>query len=143
VCGQEKFAIPKCNRVERGRYVGERIVLPLPAGAKRKVGSDVDYSQYSVAFRKGKSRVYMTGIYGPLATSGQIPKYMASENVASRRNWNFGETEGVDAAGTLANGNYWRYFGTYGESVQYYDISKEAATYFDQIMDSACYNPPN
>jgi len=85
----------------------------------------------------------MTGIYGPLATSGQIPKYMASENVASRRNWNFGETEGVDAAGTLANGNYWRYFGTYGESVQYYDISKEAATYFDQIMDSACYNPPN
>jgi hypothetical protein len=53
--------------------------------------------------------------------------------------WRFADLEGVDAKGKLANGNYWRYLGQYGESVRYYDVPVEAAAYFDGLLNKACF----
>jgi len=65
---------------------------------------------------------------------------MLSETITSKRNWRFGDVSGVDVRGRLSNGNHWRYFGTLGESVNYYDVSGDAAEFFDKILDAVCYD---
>jgi hypothetical protein len=116
-------------------------MLRLTRGAVVKRGHDIDYSAYSVRFGPKKGRVWLQGIYGPSATSGQVPDEWLSASVeVTRRGWTFADLEGVDAKGRLANGNYWRYLGRYGESVSYYDVPSEAAAYFDGLLNNACFH---
>ena len=46
--------------------------------------------------------------------------------------------------GIRANGQYFRRIGMLGETIDYEDASKEAATYFDAIIDTLCWTrrPP-
>ncbi len=105
-----------------------------------KEGRDIDYSDYAVGFGPKKSRVWLQGIYGPVATSGKAPEGWLSASVeVTRRTWRFADLEGVDVKGKLANGNYWRYFGQYGESVRYYDVPADAAAYFDGLLNNVCF----
>jgi hypothetical protein len=57
----------------------------------------------------------------------------------SSRSWRYGDAEGLDLRGRSKEGKFWRYFGTYGIGLSYKEASKEAADYFDRIMDSACH----
>jgi len=141
VMAQNQYSISACSSSSKSqKFVGDRLRLPLPASAIVKKGRDVDYSNYYIGFGKKKNRVWLSGISGPNATSGQVPKdWLSSSSDVSQRTWKFGEFEGVDAKGKLANGNYWRYFGQFGESLKYYDVSAEAAAYFDGIIDNLCY----
>jgi hypothetical protein len=115
--------------------------MSFPKGAIVRKGKDIDYSDYSIGFGKKKSRFWMSGIFGPTATSGQVPsKWIDSSKEVTKRTWKAGEFEGIDAKGKLANGNNWRYFGIYSEAIQYYDVSAEAALYFDNIINTVCFD---
>ena len=60
--------------------------------------------------------------------------------------WAFADARlggGVDVKGQLKNGNYWRFFGTVGQTAVYEDVSKQAADYFDSIIDNICYRKPS
>ena len=95
-----------------GKVVGGRIILRLPKGAIVKEGRDIDYSDYAVGFGPKKGRVWLQGIYGPVATSGRVPEEWLSASVeVTRRTWTVADLDGVDAKGKLANGNEWRCLG--------------------------------
>lgn len=142
ILAQDQYFLPACpSSSMSGKVVGERIKLHLPKGAILKKGQDVDYSNYAVGFGAKKSRVWLHGIYGPVATSGKVPEDWLSTSVeVTRRTWKFGDHEGGDTKGKLANGNYWRYLGLYGESIRYYDVPAEAAAYFDNILNNICFS---
>lgn len=137
---QTQYSIPACKSSSAARRVGGRIKLQLPKHAILTKGRDVDYSDYAVGFGPKKGRVWLQGIYGPTATSGRVPDDWLTASVeVTRRVWRFADLEGVDDKGKLANGNYWRYVGHFGESIKYYDIGSNAASYFDRIIDHACF----
>ena len=137
---QNEYTISSCNISKSQKFVGDRLRLPLPKGAIVKKGRDIDYEDYYVGFGEKKNRVWLSGIFGPTATSGEVSKdWLSSSNDIIQRTWKSSEDKGVDVKGKLANGNYWRYVGRYGESFKYYDVPKEAAEYFDSIIGNLCY----
>lgn len=137
---QNEHEIPVCieNRNSQ-RLVGETLKLSLTEKTILKSGKDIDYVQYWVGFGEKKNRVWMTGMYGPQATDGNPNKgWLAASTGITRRTWKSGEIEGVDIKGKLSNGNLWRFVGRYGEFVEYYDVSPEAAGFFDNIISGMC-----
>lgn len=146
ICGcvpalaQSEYSIPACNISKSQKFVGDRLTLPLPKGAKVKRGRDIDYADYYIGFGKKKNRVWLSGIFGPTATSGEVSEdWLSSSSDIIQRTWKSAEDKGVDVIGKLANGNYWRYVGRNGESFKYYDVPKDAAEYFDGIIGNLCY----
>lgn len=136
---QKQYSIPACKPGSKTR-VGGLLKLSLPKGAIIKQERDEDIDKFSIGFGKEEKRVWMTGISGPLASNGRAPKdWIESSSNVSQRVWKFRRLDGVDAKGKLANGNYWRYFGQYGESIRYHDVSAEAAAYFDKIIAGVCF----
>ena len=141
VVAQNQYSLSACDSSSKsGKLLGDGFKLKLPKGAIVKKGRDVDYSDYAIGFGPKNNRVWLSGIYGPVATSGKAPdNWLSASAEVSQRTWKFAELEGVDAKGKLKNGNYWRYFGMFGESIRYYDVPKEAAAYFDGIIDNVCF----
>lgn len=138
---QNQYFLPACDSSSKsGKLVGNRFKLKLPKGATLKKGRDIDYSDYAIGFGPKKKRVWLSGIYGPVATSGKVEAdWLSASAEVSQRTWKFADLEGTDAKGKLKNGNYWRYFGMYGESISYYDVPSDAAAYFDSIIDNLCF----
>jgi hypothetical protein len=136
-----QYSIPECNLSKSQKFVGDRLRLPLPKGAIIKTGRDIDYEDYYIGFGVKKNRVWLSGIYGPTATGGKVSnQWLTGSNDITQRIWKFsGGGEGIDVKGKLANGNYWRYLGQYGEAIKYYDVPAEAAAYFDKIIENLCY----
>jgi hypothetical protein len=142
ILAQSQRIIPTCSETPETKIVlGNTLKLLVPKDAIiNKDTLDVDYWWYSVGFGPEKNRVWLRGIYGLHATSGQVPqKWLSSSTKIARRTWKHGKYRGVDAKGKLRNGNYWRYFGQFNESIEYYDVSAEAAAYFDNIIDNVCF----
>jgi hypothetical protein len=136
---QSQYSLPACGANAKD-MLGGRLKLKVDKDALVKKGRDVDYSNYAVGFGKKKERAWLQGIYGPNATSGQVPReWLRASSEVTQRTWKFGDFEGVDAKGKLADGNYWRYFGTLGESLYYYEAPPDAAAYFDRIIDGLCF----
>jgi hypothetical protein len=137
---QEKYSLPACSApIAHTSTFGGSLKLVIPKGARKRSGSDVDYYYYDIAFGSKKDSPWLSGLFGPMATSGNPPKYMLDETVLFSREWAFGDVHGVDVKGSVADGHYWRYLGTYGEAVYYFDVPKDAANFFDKILDSICY----
>jgi hypothetical protein len=138
---QSTYSISACGKTDKPKQiVGNRFRFSLPKNAVVKKSRDVDYSAFNISFGAKRNLAWLLVIFGPNATSGNISKDWVSSSVeVKRRNWKYGEANGVDAKGKLANGNYWRYFGMVGESISYHDVSPEAAAYFDSVIDSVCY----
>jgi len=140
VFAQNQYSVPACNFHKSKKFVGDRLRLPLPKGAKVKKGRDIDYEDYYIGFEKKKNRVWLSGIFGPNASGGEVSKdWLSSSSQVTQRTWKFGEDKGIDAKGKLANGNFWRYLGRYGEEFRYYNVPKDAAEYFDGIIENLCY----
>jgi len=133
---QDQYTIPSCSEHDFRRFVGGRYKVRIPKGVIVQRGKDVDYEDYDLGYVVQKKTFWLSGIFGPMATSGEIPKdWLASSVEVTRRIWKRGEFQGVDAKGRLPNGNYWRYFGQVGEAIKYHDVPKDAATFFDRILE--------
>ena len=140
IAAQSKFSLPACSSSKPQSYIGDRLILTLPKKVKFKHVQDNHYFQYFIGFGKKKDRIWFSGIFGPFGSSGQIPKeWLSASTEVSQRIWTFQDLEGVDVKGKLENGNYWRYFAIVGEEIKYYNVSSEAAAYFDSIIDTVCY----
>lgn len=139
---QMQYSLPACKDSESGKFVGERFRLVLPKTVILKQGHDIDYQNYWVGFGKGKGLVWMHGGFGPTWSSGKPTSgWLESTGVLESRSWVFekNSSKGVDIKGRLANGNYSRFIGMPGETVEYCDVPKDAAEYFDRILDSICF----
>jgi hypothetical protein len=141
IFAQDQISVPACDSLPKPKkFVGDRLRLAISKGATVKKGRDVDYEDYYVGFGEQKNRVWLSGIFGPTATGGMpSDKWMADSKEVRKGTWKSGVMRGNDIRGRLANGNYWRYFGTWGESFEYYDVSPEAAAFFDEMIKNVCY----
>lgn len=140
VTGQENFVPPACaDGIQNEKTLGERLRLRIPKAAKIKRGKDIDYVDYNVGFGKGTERVWLNGIYGPNASGGKVSSKLLDTNIIWHRIWKVGDIEVVDIKGTLADGRFWRFIGTFGEQAAYENVSKDASDYFDTVLTSICY----
>ena len=140
---QRKNAIPSCGTNANTKIVGDILKLSVPEGVELKQSFDTDYGTYAISFGSANNRVWLTGIYGNNSTRGVLPKkWLAASTKVTRRTWLLGRGAGIDIRGTLKNGNRWRYFGHPTEDFHYYDVSTEAAAYFDRIIDNVCFQLP-
>lgn len=140
VNAQKQYIISACKHSKTQNFVGNRLRLPLPNGAIVKKGGDIDYENYFIGYGDKKHRVWLSGIFGPNATSGEVPKeWINSSTDLVQRTWKSGGDKGIDAEGKLTNGNYWRFLGRNGEAIIYYDVPGEAADYFNNIIKNVCY----
>jgi hypothetical protein len=132
------YDVASCVK-NRKKMIGWRLKIEIPKGASLKESSDVDYTAYSIKFREKKNDYFLEGIHGPLASAGKVPaQWIQESDRLEKLSWQVGEVEGVDARGTLANGNSWRIVAMYGNAISYYDVPAAAANYFDRILDTAC-----
>jgi hypothetical protein len=140
---QEKYIIPPCAESSpANKLIGGQLKLLIPKGVIVRRAADADYESYSVGYRMGKKIYWLSGIYGPHATDGTVPKQMLEKSVeVESRTWKRDYVDGVDAKGKLPNGNLWRYIGQISESVTYENVPAEAASFFDRILNKVCYSP--
>lgn len=135
-----EWLIPSCSNVkDAGKRVGYSLRLPVPKGVIARKGNDIDYSSFSIGYGAKENRVWLSGIEGPMASLGVPPEdWILNAQEFTERSYKSGKAEGVDMRGRLADGTYWRYVGRLGESIEYNNLSREAAAFFDKIIDSAC-----
>src|SRR6266705_5613514 len=72
---QQQYTIATCAEPFRPKdYVGGRFKLLIPKNVTVRRGKDIDYSEYSVGYSVRKKTYWLSGIFGPMATSGNVPK---------------------------------------------------------------------
>ncbi len=136
-----EIALPVCSTVkDKGTRIGYSLGLLVPEGSASRAGFDVDYGYFSISYGSEKERVWLEGIYGPMASPGIPPEeWILNAAEFTERSYK-GKGLLADMRGKSRDGTYWRYIGALGESIQYSGLSKEAAEYFDKIIDNACVN---
>ena len=141
------YSIPPCKATDSRNFVGSRIRFPVPSDAVVKKGFDVDYGWYDITPPKNNSNVLSIG-YGPMwgGLSGvenlrKLLTHQVERTLVPDDKKIIGS--GTDIKGRLKNGNYSRLFGFSWETIEYNDVSQEAAASFDSIIDNGCYQPPN
>lgn len=138
---EKEWLIPSCERSSSDKkfaFGPFRLVMTERAEPRR--GSDVDYTDFSVSHGSGSNRRFLSGIFGPMATSGfPFDDWITSSVEFKSRSWRNGEATGIDIRGRAESGKLWRYVGMYGFSISYSEASQEASESFDRILDSACF----
>jgi hypothetical protein len=112
-----------------------------PKGVNVRRGRDSDYSTQNIEYKKHWLRFGM-GMNWSLG----LPSLLYFANVAqmSERDVisNGGEVIGAEYRGMRSNGEYFRAVYKIAETIQYDYASREAAAYFDRIIDSMCMPTP-
>jgi len=135
-----RWEIPPCTKASADGRVGFRFKLLVPKGPKVTRQTDTDYQYFAVAYGTG-GRFWLEGIEGPNATLG-YPNFrdvLASAEF-TERSWRSGDLDGIDMRGRSREGYYWRQVGLAGSAVYYRGASADVSTYFDKIIDSACFS---
>jgi hypothetical protein len=131
--------LPVCPKVQKSKNrIGNNLILSVPKGAEFHKGYDTDYGYFSIGYGPKQNRIWLQGIYGPMATSGLPPQdWLLDASEFSERAYT-GHPVGADVRGRSKAATRWRYIGGLGESVEYSGASEEAAAFFDKIIDGAC-----
>jgi hypothetical protein len=141
----KKFSLRACDAaVGKENLIGERLRFVIPEKAIVKRRHDSDYNDYWIAFGNKKNRSWLHGGFGPQWSGGRPTKmFTESTRFEETRTWDFGLTghNGLDIKGRTAEGKFSRFFGGIGDTLVYEGVPKEAAEYFDSIINSVCYQP--
>ena len=137
--GDAWWIIPSC--AGKPSLSGFSIAFSLPKGANVRRGHDIDYSINTVAFKQYGMRLG----FGPTWSSGlPFPSELLNMRAMSERDLIFeDDIRGVEYRGERTDGTYFRFIGKLGETIEYDRIPKEAASYFDSILDTLCQMPRN
>jgi hypothetical protein len=132
--------VPSCEKSFSGRrFTFGPFGLVIPKHARLRRGRDIDYTSFSISHASGNHEFFFGGISGPVATRGfPSDTWISSSSEISSRSWQHGDADWVDIHGRTQDGGLWRYVGSYGFSISYEKASREAAAFFDAIIDSAC-----
>ncbi len=138
--------MPSCSG-QRPR--GTRIVSDLnlfefvvPKRVVVKKIADIDYRDYRVAYGPPNRREWMQLMFGPLVSSGPPRKEWLTSSVRfSEQSWSCGKLAGLEMRGVSADSKRSRWTGFFMGFASYEGVSKEAANFFDSIIDSMCCRP--
>jgi hypothetical protein len=139
--------LPLCeSKATTTSLIGYELRFVVPTNLEiRKIG-DIDYQEYLVGFAVGTRRLQLW--WGPLVSPGEtvedliLHSAVFEERSIRRKS---GETVGYDRWGrTTPDGTAWRsadFPGLSGTAI-YEDVSTEAETAYDRIINSACQFVP-
>jgi hypothetical protein len=135
-----EWIVPSCKSNNPGKRIGFPLRFPVPRGARTGQGRDVDYSRFGLGIQQGKEWSWIEGGIGPnWANAGPREELIMTAAEFTVRSYRAGTWSGFDVKGQSATGEYWRYLGWVGQSVNYRVASKEVAAALDNIIDGACY----
>ena len=129
--------LDSCNLKSNLFHFGTMGVV-LPKGAKAKASSGFDTSGASIEYKKS----VLGFVSGPSWSAGyptwpsfyEDTKQLWEGEIRGRQGVWFAEYKGV-----RRNGMHFHWIGAYGITFSYDDTSKDAATYFDEILNSLCW----
>jgi hypothetical protein len=116
---------------------GDAHLYPVPDSAAVEHKSDVDYGAEIVSYRKGRKNHML--IYRGYSYLGEYPDVHLFDNVNEFTERALSTAENTEEIkGTLKNGHQFRWIGASFGTAFYYDVTSEAAEYFDRIIDKGC-----
>lgn len=120
---------------------GQQLKFLLPKNVQTRKVTDIDYQEYLVSFMKETAPLQLW--WGPLVQPGQMVDdlILRSTNFEERSVRDKSSvTIGYDRWGRTADGKAWRVagFGGLNGAAIYEGVSKELATAYDGIIESAC-----
>jgi hypothetical protein len=132
------WKVPSCT--DKIRLVGFMMGFALPKDAKTRSGRDIDYFIDTVVYKKSR----MSLGFGFNWSSGfPFPSQLHEMRTMSERDIVFeDDIRGVEYRGIRTNGTYYRFIGKAGETIEYDRAPKEAADYFNSILDNLCKIQP-
>ena len=121
------------------RLLGFSHLLPVPVKTHVKDYHDIDYGMHVISFPRNKIE-HMITHDGPL-WGAYYPFVDLLKNVIhlQERALSTGE-DSEEMRGVLSNGNKFRWIGGRFDDAYYYDVSPEAAIFFDRIIDEMCFS---
>jgi hypothetical protein len=136
----QRHVLPTCPKLtDADQLVGWEIKLVVPKDTAVNRGRDVDYSYWSINFGNDKDRYQLKSFTGLNVGNGEPDRDdVARSRKHIRRYWSHNKLRGADSSGTFKNGKRWRNFGIFGEVIWYYNVSADAAAYFDRLIATAC-----
>ena len=132
---------PQCQVLRGPRMLtGDTMQFNLVSGGKIRRGQDIDYQTNVVCH----NRSCMQHGWGPLWSFGLPPwrefpsafSNVEERDVQIRPNV---EYKGNEYRGRRSDGTYMRFVGILGETISYDHATKDAAEYFDKVIDTLCW----
>lgn len=111
----------------------------FPSAASMAGGADGYWSEGIGRTLDGQT-YWLGNVLGPMDKPGEVPAdWVAASTSVKRRSLPSDGRNGIDATGTLSNGQRWRYASVCGEALRYYDVPADVANYFDRIIDGVYF----
>jgi hypothetical protein len=131
---------PHCSSSFRSNVLkGDAMLFTLPQGVRVKRGSDIEYATADLRYKRHTLRLG----WGPLWSYG-VPtskSYFADLKTLQERDVLYiPDVNATEYRGLRTDGTYWRWVGILGETVSYDRVDKEAADFFDRIIDTLCWS---
>jgi hypothetical protein len=146
--GTDPWTPKLCKSVpDRSNRIGWRMKVAIPEGIAVKYDSDVDNSTYKIRYKSANGEETMLMGIGPLWGSVMPPidRLLPSTTIQEReitwKIWKTAKKGGTDYHMRDQEGRMWRETGYIGESISYWEVSEEAAKFFDSIIDDMCWEP--
>ncbi len=152
--GQARWTLPWCpdDPGELGKFISYRFKALIPADVKVVESNDADYWMNVIGYGPQDIRQEWLKIGGGPSWSSGFPSkedLQESTGIIDRDLFDRGHSErfgpyldGIDVRGRTKDGRYWRLTGNAFQTMSYRVVYKDAATYFDRIIDTLCVSPP-
>jgi hypothetical protein len=119
------------------QFYGDTHLYPVPQRLRVEDHNDIDYAFHVVFFPKGKKNRML--IHSGSLWGAYYPDLHFFENVMEFTERALGTGENAEEIqGTLKNGHKFRWLGGATSEISYYDVTPEAAAFFDRIIDQGC-----
>lgn len=138
------WVVPNCKD-RPPESTGRQLRFAIPKEARVELVTDVDYRKRLVRYPRGKKKEWLALWDGATVSFGHpSPEDFLDATVFWERSITFENASEIgaigteDARGVTKSGGLWRWAGELGEFAKYWDVSPEAAAYFDKIIDGMC-----
>jgi len=131
------WRLPECSDKPRsGKVLGYAVKLVIPKRTKMSKERSTDYTVYSVSYPREPLEMELW--WGP-QVGGSDDDQLFIDSASFSEQWVL--PVGIDSTGVLKNGKRWRTVDVAGVGLfRYESASQAAASYYDQIINSACYD---
>ena len=138
--GRSLWKIPACSAQEKSTRVGVGFMVNVPKNVIVKDAKDrFEDGGYLFGYRVGE-RVELLVNWWESSSLEPLEKYLFESKQFSLRMWTSDDKWGYEYRGTLSNGKVWRRIAIKNGAIAYQENSKEAATLFDSMLDTVCFD---
>lgn len=137
--GESKWKSPVCSPAEINGRIGLKMKIIAPKDAAISEPPCDDACIKKIFFGSPENGEAMELGSGTLWGGNWPHKDMLMSSSAIKESYRSNGT-GFDYRGVDKEGQRWRFTGWFGETIEYKNVSDRAASFFDKIIDSICWD---